>query len=540
MSRNIIKKLVILLVLPLGLMSSGFCYVFAAENTEEAEIINPEYYIYLDKATIAKGYTVNAFDELKLSLVPGILDQDTGVDVIKINEDIESPWQFDRISNIYQFEFRNKEAYDNHKPFYIQFSYLQDSPDYKQVFFYDKNYATWRPLPTTDYPEENFVRSLIHLPFARIAIFSNPEKLTIGKASWYRYKGGNYAASPDFPKGSVLRVFNLDYNNTSGLSPYVDVEINDYGPDRNLHPDRVVDLDLVAFQKIAKKSQGIINIRIEPISIASEEKQVLGVKITNANIEPNIESKAAVVIDEQTGKIIYEKNSDDVLPIASLTKLVAVRTFLEYNDNLDQIVNYSVKDEEYNYQYCSKWESAKVNLGDGDQIKIQDLIYSSLVRSANNAVETLVRVSGIARQDFIKKMNENARIWGAKSTNFVEPTGLSPENRSTAYDYAIISREALKNPLVKNISITPRYEFYSLNDGQKHSFLNTNTIFNRGTSLNITGSKTGYLHEAGACLMVRAQEEGKSLLAVILGADSRTDSINEIEDLIKYSAKITN
>ncbi|MEK7097483.1 MAG: hypothetical protein AAB906_01395, partial [Patescibacteria group bacterium] len=65
-------------------------------------------------------------------------------------------------------------------------------------------------MPTTDFPDKKFVRSLIHLPYARIAVFENPNALTVGKASWYKYKSGNYAASPDFPKGTKLRVTNLD------------------------------------------------------------------------------------------------------------------------------------------------------------------------------------------------------------------------------------------------------------------------------------------------------------------------------------------
>jgi hypothetical protein len=164
-------------------------FVVASEEIV-AEELNEFYHINLDQATIAKGYTVSSFeDSIKLSLVPGILSEATGVDVVKLNETIDLSWKLEKLSNIYQFEFQNKEAYDDHKPFYIQFSYEDESDYLKQVYFFDKNYSTWRPLPTRDYPDEKFVRSLIHLPFARIAVFVNPDVLAIGQASWYGYKG---------------------------------------------------------------------------------------------------------------------------------------------------------------------------------------------------------------------------------------------------------------------------------------------------------------------------------------------------------------
>ncbi len=526
MFKCINRKAYIFLVLPLVFLAGGFCLAVDSEET-----VNPQYYIYLDKATIAKGYTVSAFeDSLKLSLVPGILDQDTGVDVMQLNENIPAPWQFKQISNIYQFEFRNKAAYDNHKPFYIQFSYTEDSDDLKQVFFYDKNFGKWRPLPTVDYPEENFVRSLIHLPFARIAVFSNPEILSVGQASWYRYKGGNFTASPDYPKGSILRVTNLDDEN----KPFIDVEVNDYGPNRGLHPKRVVDLDAVAFNRIASTRDGVINVKVEPIYIASDEERVLGVKISNISLEPVVDARGAIVIDRKTGESIYAKNATTTSPLASLTKMMAVHTFLNYKQDLDETVTYKLQDEEYNYEYCNKWESARVKLNEGDQVTVKDLIYSALVASANNAVESLVRVSGVSRDEFIKKMNQNALDFGASSTRFVEPTGLSPENVSSPRDYAIMINEILKSDLVRGVSIAPSYEFTTLNTEEKHKIYNTNSLIRYGGArVPITGSKTGYLHEAGYCLMISTND----YISVIFGADSRNEAAAEAQDLIKFSEK---
>lgn len=526
-------KLYSLLILPLVFWAGGFCLA-----VDDSEIIHPSYDIYLDQATIVKGYTVSAFnDSLKLSLTPGILSKDTEVNITHLQEDIPSPWQLKRISEIYQFEFKNKAAYDNHKPFYIQFSYNQDSNDLKQVFFYDNNFHQWRPLPTQDYPKENFVRSLIHLPFARIAVFSNPEILSVGKASWYRYRGGDFTASPDFPRGSVLRVSNLDYSPQSGLRPYVDVVVNDYGPNRGLHPDRVVDLDLVAFNKIASSRNGIANVKIQPLFINNSAEQVLGVKINKLSSEPVIESRAAIIIDKKSGKVVYGKNADSVFPIASLTKMLTVYTFLGYKSDLNEIVEYRVKDEEYNHEHCSPWQSARIRLKEGDLVTVNDLIYASLVGSANNAVETLARVSGVSRDEFISKMNKNALNFGAVSSKFVEPSGLSSENVSSPHDYAIISREVLKNEIIQKASITSRYEFATINTQEKYVINNTNHFIRYGTSdLNLYGSKTGYLHASLHCLMI----SDNNYISVVLGAVSREQAAKEAEELIKYGSRTSN
>ncbi len=518
------KKLSFLLIFSIFLLLNN--------NFTKAEDKNLYYHIYLDKPTIAKGYTVNAFDELKLSLIPGILSEDTEVDIIQLNEEMPKPWNLDRISKIYQFEFKNKSAYDNHKPFYIQFSYDKDSPYYKQVYFYDKNYSAWRPLPTEDFPQEKFVRSLIHLPFARIAVFADGTKLTFGKASWYKYKNGNFAASPDFPKGSRLRVFNLDNGK------FVDVTINDYGPDRSLHPDRVIDLDKVAFAKIDSLSNGIINVKVEPLYIAKDNKgKVLGAMEKIGQEAPIISAPSAIVMEENGGKILYQKNSTTTRPLASLTKLVAIKVFLDTRPSLNKVVAYKYQDEAYNYQWCNKWESARLRVQEGETLTIEDLIYSALVGSANNAIETLVRVSGMSREAFIAKMNEVVKSWGAKSTYFIEPTGLSPDNVSTVYDYAIIAKNVLSNPIIQKASTMPVYEFYTINTKKYHRLVNTNYLV-KTHKYNITGSKTGYLIEAGHCLMTRVKaDNGNQIIVVVMGDDSKYNSLEDTELLIRYGLR---
>jgi rare lipoprotein A len=448
-------------------------------------------------------------------------------------EGMSLPFNLEKLSPVYQFEFRNKSAYNNHKPFYIQFSYDEENSDYKQVFFFDSNYNTWRPLPTKDFPEENFVRSLIHLPYARIAVFSYPDVMGQGDASWYAYKGGNFAASPDFPKGSIIRVYNL------ANDKYVDVEINDFGPDRSIFPNRIIDLDKEAFKKIASPAAGIIQVKIEPLKIVKDRSnRILGLTDKGANLKPEINAQAAVIVDEESGEVLWQKNGEEVLPIASLSKIMAVKVFLDNNRDLKQVVEYKYQDEEYNYNYVNKWESARVRLDEGDKLTVNDLIYSALVGSANNAIETLVRYSGLSRDAFIQAMNDKAKTLGAESTYFEEPTGLSTKNVSSALDYAIIAKEVLKDPIIASAVSAREYSFSTVDGSKVRNLYNTNSWL-RYNIMPFTASKTGYLHEAKYCLMSRIKTtDERQLISVVLGAETRDESLFSTKDVFNYSSKI--
>lgn len=509
--------------------------VFAQTNVRGK---NRNINVNLDKETIAKGYTVSSADDyLKLSLVPGILSEDTRVLIDEISDaEMSLPWNIEKESPIFQFEFLNKQAYDNHKPFYIQLSYEESSNNLKQVFFYDKNCNSWRPLPTWDFPEEKFVRSLIHLPYARIAVFSYPEILSVGQASWYKYKGGNFTASTDFPKGSVLRVSNLENKKS------VDVVVNDFGPNRAMFPNRVLDLDYEAFKKIASKGDGLVNVSIEPLSIVADNSgRKLGLSDRGAPSLPEIKSLSAILIREKNNEIILEKNADQVSPMASLTKIFSVFTFLNEADNqarLNEIVNYSEKDEEYNLKYFPKWEIARINLADGDTLSVKDLVYSALVRSANNAVESLARVSGLERNDFIAKINLWAKENGASTIKINEPTGLDKNNVGSAKDIAFLASKIFNNKTMADASSSKSYSFTTRNDNSLKLRYNSSDLVlnNNYKNFKITGSKTGYLDEAGYCLITRAEINGESFLVVILNSPSRARSFSETIDLLNYAS----
>lgn len=499
-----------------------------------AQTENRAFSIHLDQPTIARGYTVQAFEgAIKFALIPGILSEATAVDVLELHEPLETPWELDQVSEVYQFEFYNKNAYDNHTPFVVQLHYDAPAGDdgLKQVYYYDKNYSAWRPLPTKDYPGEKMARAFIHLPFARLAVFSNPQVMSSGAASWYAYQGGDFAASPDFPKGSRVRVYN------AASEAFVDVVINDWGPDRAVHPERVIDLDKVAFAKIAPLGAGVVDVIVEPLYVPTHNGQVLGVRLENNTADkPTGDFRAAAVLDAESEELLFSRAATTTLPLASLTKLVTAAVFLETNPDLDEVVAYIKQDEEKNWAYVEPYLSARLRVEDGDTMTVRDLLLSTLVSSTNNTAESLARLSGLPRAEFIARMNALAREWGATQTQFFEPSGLAPENVSSAHDYAIITKHALAVPEIAQATTMREYRFETKRDKKEKVLRNTNYLLNNGDFV-ITGGKTGYLHEAGYCLMTAITVGGRQVIAVMFGSPSREESFNDMASLLRWSQR---
>ncbi len=497
--------------------------------------INLHYAETIATSTVKNGYTMSAFDnKIKLSFASSSLASSTDVELIKINGTTTLPWEMNLLSDIYQYDIKNKSAYNSNKPLQLQIAYNKQDYNLKEILYFDNNCGCWRPLPTRDDLDKKVVSAMTTLSFARVAVFSFPKVIVQGGASWYKYKNGNFAASPDFPAGSKIKITNTDNHKS------VVITVNDFGPDRLQLPSRVLDLDKVAFSKIGSLSAGTINIKIDPIYIASGSLyNNVGNMSKKFYTSPQFNVKSAVIINASTGNVLWSKNSTSTSSLASLTKLVAIKTFLDTRPTLSTVVAYSKRDEQYNYEYCQPWESAKLKINDGETLTIGDLVYTSLVGSTNNTIETLVRVSGLSRNDFIALMNKNVANWGASSTHFIEPTGLSPLNMSSPLDYAIIAREVLTNPIIQKTDTMSEYRFTTINKKTAHRIKNTNKLMELNR-YRITGSKTGYLNEAGYCLMTRVEDGKNSIIVVSFGSPTFGQSLQTTNDLINYGLRKIN
>ncbi len=220
-----------------------------------------------DAQTIVKGFTLESSDQrMRLGIRPGTLNVATRVDVKTLDDSLMEetlPKDKQLIGNVYLFDILNKSSYDGKDFFFLEIKYPEESDTdsklhgRRRIYFYNKPKLQWEELPSVDNAETQSVRSLIHLPYARLAIFEEtiPE---IGKASWYGYKNCDCAASPDYPKGTLLVVTRADDPTRT-----VTVKVNDYGPDRSVHPERVIDLDKVAFQKLGSLGAGILDVRVQ-------------------------------------------------------------------------------------------------------------------------------------------------------------------------------------------------------------------------------------------------------------------------------------
>jgi len=522
-------KLAIVSFLLLGTVSSGHLS-YALDDPAAV----PESAVFPFGPGVRQALAGAALGDFQLNILPDAFSSSTDVELKKIDGGLETPWQLNRLSAIYQFDVKNKAAYAGGKPLYIQIKYGAEDNFLKTIYFFDKNKNLWRPLLTKDNYRSKTATAPVNFGYAQVALFSNRSLLAAGQASWYKHKGGDFAASPDFPRGARLRVYAVPPQ--KGRKEFVDVTVNDYGPDRKVLPDVVVDLDKAAFAKIASLGQGKIAVRVEPLTMPSSEVRARDFRPL---VAPAITAKSALLINEESGEVLYGRNATSTLPLASLTKLAAMKVFLDTKPDLKKIVAYDVRDEEYNYRYVEhKWESARLKVKSGETMTVENLIYAALVGSANNAVETLVRVSGLSRDDFIRQMNQSAVIWGASSTYFLEPTGLSPENVSSPQDYAAIAKAALAHPVIVKASAASDYVFETINTKAKHRLRNTNHLILYGANFAINGSKTGYLEEAGYCLMTRAKlNQKENLIAIVFGVASRDKSFAETKDLILYGLK---
>ena len=138
----------------------------------------------------------------------------------------------------------------------IDIKYFGKSQNVKDIYYWDNVNNIWLPSPSLTRSNQQMVRTLTHQREMILAVLES-DIMEQGMASWYRYKNGDFAASPDYPKGSKLKVTNVE----NGKS--VIVVVNDYGPDRSIHPERVIDLDRMAFQKIASPSLGVVEVVVE-------------------------------------------------------------------------------------------------------------------------------------------------------------------------------------------------------------------------------------------------------------------------------------
>ena len=249
--------------------------------------------------------------------------------------------------------------------------------------------------------------------------------------------------------------------------------------------------------------------------------------ITDAAIgtQLDIKAKSAILMEVNTGEILYEMNSDEQLPPATITKIMSLLLVMEAIDHGEM----SVEDVIAASEHACSMGGSQIWLEPGESMTVDDLLKAAVIASANDATVALGEQIAGSEEAFVAMMNARATQLGMTDTNFINATGLDAEgHKSTAHDVAIMSAELIKHDLIKNYSTV---WMDSLRDGQSE-LVNTNKLvrFYEGT----TGLKTGTTSGAGYCLSATAERNGLELVAVIMSGDTSQDRFNGAKKLLDY------
>ena len=217
-----------------------------------------------------------------------------------------------------------------------------------------------------------------------------------------------------------------------------------------------------------------------------------------------LKSSVALVLDQDTNEVLFSKNPQVVLPIASITKLMTALVVRDSDQPLDEVLTIGAEDVD-----MEKGSGSRLRVG--THLSREEMLHLALMSSENRAASALGRHFPGGRQAFVAAMNEKAQALGMKDTHFVEPTGLSSANQSSANDLAILVREADQHALIRELSTSPAHNVAI--GTRKMRFNNTNGLVRSGT-WDIGVQKTGYISEAGRCLVMQAQLSGRKLIMV--------------------------
>jgi D-alanyl-D-alanine endopeptidase (penicillin-binding protein 7) len=237
-----------------------------------------------------------------------------------------------------------------------------------------------------------------------------------------------------------------------------------------------------------------------------------------------LHSSVALVVDQDTQEVLYSKNDHVVLPIASLTKLMTGLVIAEANLPMDERIRITQADVD-----TEKGSSSRLAVG--TELSRGDLMHLSLMSSENRAAHALGRTFPGGMDLFISRMNQRARSLGMTDTRYVEPTGLSSQNQSSANDLAVLAAKAYNEPMLRELSTSQGREVAV---GRKTlQYNNTNGLI-KNPQWDIGLQKTGYISEAGRCLVMQAQVAGRKLIMVFLDSTGKFSRMGDAERVRKW------
>ncbi len=240
--------------------------------------------------------------------------------------------------------------------------------------------------------------------------------------------------------------------------------------------------------------------------------------------ELDLKSGVALVIDQDTNEVLFNKNANTVLPIASLTKLMTGVVVSEARLPMNEQITITQDDVDTE-------KGSRSRLTVGTTLTRAEMLHLALMSSENRAANALGRTYPGGLPEFVRLMNAKAKLLGMKATRYVEPTGLSSQNQSSAQDLAILVNAAYKDQTVREYSTSPGYEVAV---GSRTLQYNTTNRLVKNPEWDIGLQKTGYISEAGQCLVMQTKIAGRKLIMVFLDSAGKLSRLGDAERVRRW------
>jgi serine-type D-Ala-D-Ala endopeptidase (penicillin-binding protein 7) len=266
-------------------------------------------------------------------------------------------------------------------------------------------------------------------------------------------------------------------------------------------------------------------VRSAPVRVAPATPsfgQLYGLHQTNDALD--LKSSVALVLDQDTNEVLFSKNSTAVLPIASITKLMTALVVTEANLPPDEVLTVSEEDVDTE-------KNSRSRLKVGTQLTRGEMLHLALMSSENRAAHALGRYYPNGMAGFVAAMNRKARDLHMDDTHFNDPTGLSSQNQSSARDLATLVKTAYRQPIIRELSTSPEY---AVNVGDRQLQYRTTNSLVLNPSWDIGLQKTGYISEAGRCMVMQAKLAGRKLIMVFLDSAGKYSRLGDAERVRKW------
>jgi serine-type D-Ala-D-Ala endopeptidase (penicillin-binding protein 7) len=238
----------------------------------------------------------------------------------------------------------------------------------------------------------------------------------------------------------------------------------------------------------------------------------------------DLNSSVALVVDQDTNEVLFSKNDSAVLPIASLTKLMTGLVIADANLPMDESITITQDDVDV-------FKGSRSRLAVGSTLTRGELMHLSLMSSENRAAHALGRTFPGGMEHFVSLMNSKARELGMHDTRYVEPTGLLSQNQSSARDLATLVSVAYERPILRELSTSPGHQ---LALGQRTLQFNNSNRLVHSPEWEIGLQKTGYISEAGRCLVMQARVAGRKVIMVFLDSAGKIKRVQDAERVRRW------